>query len=162
MELNQLLAWGIGLAQAPLLLIWGLLTIYVVLLTGSAILAQARRPRWQAMRTHGPNTRFTILVPAHDEALVISECVRSLRAFDYPDEQWRVIVIADNCTDDTAALARTMGAHVYERTNPEQRGKGYALDWALSRLLHEDKGWTEAVIVFDADTLVEPQFLQAM
>jgi 1,2-diacylglycerol 3-beta-glucosyltransferase len=75
---------------------------------------------------------------------------------------YRVIVIADNCTDSTADLAAAEGATVYVRHNEQERGKGYALNWALQRLLVEDGGWTRAVVVFDADTIADPLFLRHM
>jgi cellulose synthase/poly-beta-1,6-N-acetylglucosamine synthase-like glycosyltransferase len=160
MTFTAIVLWATGLLQAPLLAIWLLLAAYLVFMTGSALLARLREvPRIPPAE---PRTRFTIRVPAHNEALVIDECLRSLAAFDYPRDQMRVLVIADNCTDDTADLVRAAGAGVYERTDAEQRGKGYALEWALGRLLAEDAGWTDAVVVFDADTLADPAFLRQM
>src|SRR5262245_20140826 len=98
--------------------------------------AAARQGVAAATRGDGaPATRVTVLVPAHDEAGQIAACVRSLRAQDYPAERFEVVVVADNCADDTAARAAAAGARVLVRDDPDARGKGHALRWATDRLL---------------------------
>src|SRR5882672_8297430 len=104
-----------------------------------------------------PRLRFRILVPAHDESAGIAGTVESLLAVDYPRELFDVLVIADNCTDDTAARARAAGAVVLERTSETERGKGYALHYAFGRLPEE----IDAAVVIDADTLVSQNLLRA-
>jgi cellulose synthase/poly-beta-1,6-N-acetylglucosamine synthase-like glycosyltransferase len=104
-------------------------------------------------------TRFDIVVPAHNEELGIEETVRSLRALAYPADKFRILVIADNCNDRTAELARAAGAIVIERFDPVNRGKGYALALAYERSLNE--GFADAVVVVDADTVVTPNLLSA-
>lgn len=101
--------------------------------------------------------RFRFIVPAHNESAGIGETVASLRAVDYPAELFEVVVVADNCTDDTAEKARGAGATVMERFDSERRGKGYALDHAFSATPAE----VDAVVVIDADTLVSPNLLRA-
>ncbi|MBK6853961.1 MAG: glycosyltransferase [Burkholderiales bacterium] len=103
--------------------------------------------------------RFDVIVPAHDEAAVITDVVASLRRLDWPADCFRIWVIADNCRDATAALARAAGAEVQERSHPTLRGKGHALAWTFeaSRL----RGWAEAVVVVDADSAVSPNLLAA-
>lgn len=103
--------------------------------------------------------RLLFLVPAHDEALLIEGCVRSILAMDYPADRREVVVIADNCTDGTADLARTAGATCLERADTERRGKPWALAWALERV---DLGAFDAVVIIDADSLVDPSFARAM
>jgi cellulose synthase/poly-beta-1,6-N-acetylglucosamine synthase-like glycosyltransferase len=98
---------------------------------------------------------LVFLVPAHDEALLIQRCVQSLVTQTYPRELIDVVVLADNCTDDTPALARAAGARVLERHDRENAGKGNAIGWALSRIGLEERA---AVIVIDADTIVMPDF----
>ena len=105
-----------------------------------------------------PSLRFDFVVPAHDESLGIAATVKSLWQVDYPKELFRVVVVADNCTDDTAALAREAGATVLERQNKDLRGKGYALAHAFERSVAEG---ADAVVVVDADTLVSKNLLQA-
>ncbi len=106
-----------------------------------------------------PTTRFDVLVPAHDEAAGIARTVQNLQALDYPADLFRVRVIADNCTDDTAACARAAGAQVLERRDAQRRGKGYALAHAFERSLAD--GFADAVVVVDADTLASPNLLRA-
>ncbi len=103
--------------------------------------------------------RVAVVVPAHDEAADIEATVASLLASDYPAERRRVVVVADNCTDSTAALARAAGAEVIERVDPVRRGKGYALEMAFATLLSE--GATDLVVVVDADTIVSSNLLTA-
>src|SRR3954453_21104955 len=72
-----------------------------------------------------PHRRFRFVVPAHNESAGIAATVRSLLGVDYPAQLFDVLVVADNCQDDTAAQARASGATVLERQDPEHRGKGY-------------------------------------
>ncbi len=104
--------------------------------------------------------RFLLLTCAHDEASVIAEHVRNLRALDYPRDAFDIVVVADNCGDRTAEVARAAGAQVWERTDTSHRGKGYALRWAL----HSRASLSEydAVCVFDADNVVQSNFLRVM
>lgn len=107
------------------------------------------------------NRRFAIIVPAHNEEKIISKTIYSLSGLIYPKKNYDVFVVADNCTDQTAEISGTLGATVLERTNPDQRGKGYALRWAFDKVLaHENK--YDAVIVVDADSLVSGNFLEVM
>lgn len=103
--------------------------------------------------------KFDFIVPAHNESMGIAQTVKSLYAVDYPRELFRVIVVADNCSDDTALKAREAGAVVLERQNKEKRGKGYALELAFEHVIKE--GDRDAVVVVDADTLISPNLLHA-
>ena len=103
--------------------------------------------------------RFTVIVPAHDESGGIARTVASLRALHYPTKRLRVLVVADNCTDDTAARARAAGAEVLERHDPDRRGKGFALTFGFDAVLAD--GWSDAVVVVDADTVVAANLLTA-
>jgi len=103
--------------------------------------------------------RFDVIVPAHNEAAVIEGVVASLRKLDWPADGFRVLVIADNCSDSTAVLARAAGAEVLERRDTEHRGKGYALAYAFQA--SQAHGWAYAVVVVDADTEVSPNLLEA-
>jgi cellulose synthase/poly-beta-1,6-N-acetylglucosamine synthase-like glycosyltransferase len=111
-------------------------------------------------RRFPPQKRFAIVIPAHNERVVIGNLVDCCLAMDYPRELFDVVVVADNCTDDTAAVAERHGARVIERTNPRRRGKGYALADAFQRLTVTQA--YDAVVVFDADNLVDPGFLRVM
>ena len=103
--------------------------------------------------------RFDVIVPAHNEEGEIAATVQSLRSVDYPQHLYRILVIADNCTDGTAAVARAAGAEVLVREDRERRGKGYALAYAFGRSLAD--GVAQAIVVVDADTLVSKNLLSA-
>jgi cellulose synthase/poly-beta-1,6-N-acetylglucosamine synthase-like glycosyltransferase len=103
--------------------------------------------------------RFDVIVPAHDEEILIGRVVRNLRGSDWPSDAFRVVVVADNCTDGTAALARIAGAEVIERRHATRRGKGYALEHAF--LDSRARGWADAVVVVDADSESSPNLLTA-
>ncbi len=122
-----------------------------------ALLALLSR-RGPASKLGRPQRRFDIVVPAHDEATGIGATVASLLALDYPPHLLRVFVVADNCSDDTAALARAAGARVFVRTDTTRRGKGYALAHAFQKLLTD--ALADAIVVVDADTVVSPNLLR--
>ena len=102
---------------------------------------------------------FDVIVPAHDEEQNIAATVVSLLAVEYPRNRFRVVVVADNCSDRTAERAREAGADVIERVDAEKRGKGYALHRAFEETLA--RGEADAVVVVDADTRVTKNLLDA-
>lgn len=108
-----------------------------------------------------PEKTFALIVAAHNEEMVIGQSVESLRHLDYPSELYDVFVIADNCTDKTAEIAAQHGAKVFERTDTEKRGKGFALEWMFSKVFEMEKKY-DAVVVFDADNLASKNFLKEM
>jgi cellulose synthase/poly-beta-1,6-N-acetylglucosamine synthase-like glycosyltransferase len=113
----------------------------------------------ESPRSLSPRTRLVVLVPAHDESALIGRCVRSLREQTYPSELYEVVVIADNCTDRTAAIAAEVGAdEVMTREAQGLRGKGQALRWALDRILARESP-PAAVVVVDADSIATPDLL---
>jgi cellulose synthase/poly-beta-1,6-N-acetylglucosamine synthase-like glycosyltransferase len=97
----------------------------------------------------GMRKRLAILIPAHDEASIIGTTIRSI--LPQLDRIDRLVVIADNCGDSTAAVAASAGAAVIERRDPDRRGKGYALDFGVR---HLEADPPETVIVVDADCSV--------
>ncbi|GAC1630560.1 MAG: glycosyltransferase family 2 protein [Nevskia sp.] len=103
--------------------------------------------------------RFDVVVPAHNEASIIARTVASLRRIDWPADRYRVLVVADNCTDNTAALARAAGAEVLERFDDGRRGKGYALAFAFDA--SRGDGRADAVVIVDADAEVSTNLLEA-
>ncbi len=125
---------------------------YLLVLT--ILSAQAR-----AIRPASKTLKFDVIVPAHNEAEVIERTVSSLRKIDWPADRFRVLVVADNCTDTTAGLARGAGAEVLERHDPTLRGKGYALAFAFQS--SREQGWADAVAVIDADAEVSSNLLEA-
>ena len=108
------------------------------------------------------NHDYAALICARNESAVIGDLIDSLNAQTYPKEHLTVFVIADNCTDNTAEIARNKGAVVYERFNTEKVGKGYALEQLLLHIEEDYPGKYEGFFVFDADNLLEKDFVEQM
>ena len=105
--------------------------------------------------------KFMAIIPAHNEETVIKNLVESLVAQDYPKELYDIYVIADNCTDATAEIAKEAGAIVYKRFDEVNKTKGHALNWFLKQKIEEDADY-DALCVFDADNIVDKNFLKNM
>jgi len=133
------------------------LSLPVVAAAGYLFVATLLSARLPVPAPTVPHRRFRFIVPAHNESAGIAETVRSLLGVDYPASLFDVLVVADNCDDDTAEQARAAGAQVLERHDKERRGKGYALLLAFTQLPAE----VDAVVVVDADTLISSNILQA-
>ena len=104
-------------------------------------------------KNYTPTKKFAMIVAAHNEEVVIGKLIESMLNQNYPRELFDIFVIADNCTDSTAKIARKYGVYVYERFNKEQKGKGYALEWMFDKIFKMQKKY-DAVAIFDADNLV--------
>ena len=115
--------------------------------------------RMKPVAASPPHLHFAVVVPAHDEEQGIGATIASLAAMDYPRDRFRVIVVADNCSDDTARKAREAGASVLERRDPTRLGKGHALAFAFETLARDPN--LDAIAVVDADTLVSANLLSA-
>lgn len=105
--------------------------------------------------------RFMAIIPAHNEAAVVGNLIESLKKQNYPKDLYDIYVIADNCTDNTAEIAKNAGAIVYERFDETKKTKGYALNWFLAQKIEEDASY-DAFCVFDADNIADKDFLKAM
>jgi cellulose synthase/poly-beta-1,6-N-acetylglucosamine synthase-like glycosyltransferase len=101
--------------------------------------------------TAGGRGRLAIVIPAHDEASGIAATLRAL--LPQLARRDRLIVVADNCSDDTASVARQEGAEVIVRTNAVHRGKGYALDFGVR---HLESDPPDIAVIVDADCEVTP------
>lgn len=123
----------------------------------SAFKGLAKRPKGEPPKRPS-SPRFLIIVPAHNEHLLIEGCVQSLLNLDYPPNLFDLVVIADNCSDNTAELARAAGASCLERFDSAARGKPWALDWAFEQLPLSEY---DAVLIVDADTIIHPQVAKA-
>ena len=108
-----------------------------------------------------PEKSFAVIVAAHNESAVIGQLLDNLRALEYPKELYDIFVIADNCVDNTAEIARDAGAIVCERFSETGKGKGFALEWMFDKLFKMERQY-DAIVVFDADNLVHPRFLLEM
>ena len=105
--------------------------------------------------------KFMAIIPAHNEEKVVGNLVESLKNQDYDQELFDIYVIADNCTDNTAIVAKDAGAIVYKRFDEAHKTKGYALNWFLKQKIEENADY-DAFLVFDADNIVDKNFLNVM
>ena len=108
-----------------------------------------------------PLSHLVVLVPAHNEEQLIARCVRSLLKQSYPAHLYRVVVIVDNCSDQTELAASNAGAEVMTRRDVKAQGKGHALRWAMDRVLASDES-VDAVVVVDADSIADRQLLSEL
>lgn len=97
--------------------------------------------------------KFAIIVPAHNEELLIEKVCESLLNTDYPERFRKIFIIADNCTDSTAKKCSLYPVRVLIRNDTVKLGKGYALEWAFDQINLDDY---DALLIVDADTTVDP------
>ena len=118
-----------------------------------------KAPKQTAKKNH----RYAVLIAARNENAVIGDLIHSIRVQNYPQELIDIFVIADNCTDNTAAIAQEAGAIVFPRFNTEQIGKGYALDYGVTCIReHYSENEYEAYFVFDADNVLDVNYFREM
>mgnify|MGYP004517447051 FL=1 len=122
------------------------------------VLAKKPKPLAVPAKAH----RYAVLIAARNEENVISGLLDSLRAQTYDMSLVTVFVAADNCTDSTAAIARSHGAVVYERFNQLNVGKGYALDFLLQHIGADYPAGFDGYFVFDADNILAPDYIERM
>lgn len=130
--------------------------LYLLLVVVAALLGGRRFGPDKASST--AQSTIAVVIPARDEEELVSRTVESLRIQTYPHDLYEIMVAADNCTDETAAVSRAAGANVLVRNDPDSRGKGYALQWAFERILARENP-PDAVVVVDADSVADPAFL---
>jgi cellulose synthase/poly-beta-1,6-N-acetylglucosamine synthase-like glycosyltransferase len=128
-------------------------SFYLLLLTLLSAKSKPAAPPNRALR-------FDIIIPAHNEQGGVAGVVASVRAVDWPADRFRVLVVADNCSDATADVAAAAGAEVLVRHDAVLRGKGYALAHAFD--ISRERGWADAVVIIDADSRVSPNLLEAI
>lgn len=107
------------------------------------------------------NHKFMAIIPAHNEEKVVGNLIESLKKQTYDKNLYDIYVIADNCTDETAKIAKQSGAIVYERFDEAHKTKGYALKWFLKKKIKENADY-DAFFVFDADNIVDKNFITNM
>lgn len=107
--------------------------------------------------------RYAVLISARNERAVIANLIESIKNQDYASELVDIFVVADNCTDDTAVVARQAGAIVFERYDEQQKGKGYALNYLLGMIKQQyGPDYYEGYFVFDADNILEKDYISQM
>ena len=151
----------IRLVEAFNLLLAVLFTVayfYQLVYLGIGLVKRRRWKQAEAAQFH----RYAAVISARNEAGVIGELIQSLKKQNYPSHLLDVYVVADNCTDDTAQVSRKAGAIVYERFNQVKKGKGYALNFLFRTLAREGRDQYDAYFIFDADNLVDANFVLEM
>lgn len=110
------------------------------------------------------NHKFLIILPAHNEENVIGNLINSLKEVDYPKDLYDITVLVDNCTDNTEKIAKDAGVNTFVRVeeDPKKRTKGYALQKYLRTILDDPSKDYDAFCVFDADNIVDKNFLNVM
>jgi len=144
----------LGIVGGCLLIAASLFAVPVLVLSVQVLAAGRTRAAARATRT-GPapadaRPDVAVLMPAHDEAGGIAASIASVKA--QLTTRDRLLVVADNCSDETARIAQEAGAEVVVRSDPERRGKGYALDWGVR---HLGAAPPAVVVIVDADCLVD-------
>lgn len=129
---------------------------------GFYLLVGLVRRRWRDNHQPSQLHRFAAIISARNEAEVIGALIDSLKQQNYPAELLDIYVVADNCTDHTARVALAHGARVYERQDAVHRGKGYAMDYLFHTLKAEKRDNYDGYFVFDADNLVDKEFVVEM
>ena len=139
-----------------------LVTAYLLVLTLLAAVRAYAHTRTSSSGTWSEARHsFAILIPAHNEQLLISRLLDNLQQLDYPRDKYAIHVVADNCDDHTAERARAGGATTHERFDTQHKAKGFALRWLLQQLRDSNARY-DAYVVLDADSVVSTTFLRAM
>ena len=112
----------------------------------------------QALPSTNP-MRFAIVVPAHNEATIIDRLLDSIVNLDYPKDMFDLLVIADNCTDETESIVAARGFQCYPRQDQVNLGKPHALNWFFQQI---DLSRYDAVTIIDADTELDSLYLKAL
>jgi cellulose synthase/poly-beta-1,6-N-acetylglucosamine synthase-like glycosyltransferase len=140
-----------------LFVLFGILYFYQLIFVLIRLLG--RKKKYEAKKLH----RFAVIISARNEERVISGILKSIKEQKYPSELIDMYVVADNCTDHTAQVARSCGARVYERFDHIKVGKGYALDY-LFKKIDSSLGIEhyDGYIVFDADNILDKNYIREM
>lgn len=113
--------------------------------------------------TASNNHKYAVVISARNERVVIGQLIQSIKNQNYPQELIDIFVVADNCDDNTADIAKSFGAIVYERNNKKLVGKGYALDYIFKIIDrdYKEKGY-EGYFIFDADNILDRNYFFEM
>jgi len=149
------------LAGLVLLLVGIPAALWIIQVFIACLLGMPKRPDWldtsESNQNEDARPPAWIVIPAHNESNGLIPTLVSLTSQTLPND--RVLVVADNCNDDTAQVARDFGAEVVERQNPDERGKGYALDYGFN---HLGDLTGKIIIVMDADCIAEPNCIDTL
>ena len=140
--------------------IWLSSFILIMYLLYNAVVSAFSLRRTFQLPSHTPEKRFAVLIPARNEAKVIGNLINSLKRQNYPKHLYKIIVIPNNCTDETKKVALENGANVMDCTE-RVATKGEVLSFAFKTIAKEAEPF-DACCIFDADNLVGSNFLEEM
>jgi len=145
-------------------IVYLLISVYLAYLLLATIYQLSLALLYFVIKERAPATargtnRFAIIVPAHDEELLIAKTLENLLQTRYPGDRRHIYVIADNCSDRTALISSSYPCSVLIRTDAARKGKGFALEWALEQINLDQ---FDAVLILDADTTVDPIILSEL
>ena len=141
---------------AAIIAIWMVFVIYQLFLVLCATLPH------RSIANISDIHRFHLIIPAHNEEMLLREVLLRLKELEYDNHLYDIIVIADNCIDATASIAKQCDVRCLERFDEDRKGKGYALAWALDMLLAEGIDTLDAYVILDADSILSQNFLAEM
>ena len=144
----------VGVPLVLLLLYLSVATFYLLALAVSYLLTKERYSG-----PPEPVNRFAVIVPAHNEELLVGTLCQSLLAIEYPEDKFCIYIVADNCSDGTVLVCEQYAVHVLERHNDAKLGKGHAIGWALKQI---DLNQYDAVFMVDADNYVDANVLSEL
>jgi len=154
---NIVQALGLGIVYIALAVLLVFLTIVIATLFVEILAAGRNRKRTSDAEPRSAWPRVAVLVPAHNESIGLIPTLADAQSQLRPTD--RLLVVADNCDDDTAEVARTQGAEVFERRDPERRGKGYALSAGVAHLSAHPP---DIVVIVDADCRISPGAIEQL
>jgi len=161
--LGEFIWWVLANLVTIMLASIQVLSIFILLYTLFLVFVSWKKPK-RDYEMHAPEKSFLVFVPAHNEETVVSHIIDNLlHKMNYPKELIDVYVIADNCTDNTAAISRAAGAKVIEHFSEpdEPKGKPYGIRYALDQIGDNLKKY-DCIGIFDADNLISVDFFNEM
>ncbi|MCQ2382894.1 MAG: glycosyltransferase family 2 protein [Clostridia bacterium] len=137
--------------------ILGILTVHFAIFAIVGLFAKKKFPKTEKKLKYG------VIIPARNEEKVIANLILSVQKNNYPQEKLQIFVIAHNCTDKTAEVARALGATVYEYNNPEECTMGYAFRY-LFKQIEADYGTKnyDGFFLFNADNILDKDYFSKM
>ena len=135
----------------------GLIVVYFILFALVGLFKKKRYPETDEKLKYG------LIIPARNEEAVVGNLIRSMQKNNYPQDKLQIFVIAHNCSDRTAEIARKLGATVYEYNNPNECTMGYAFKYLFERI-EEDWGTQnyDGFFLFNADNILDENFISKM
>lgn len=147
----------IDLIFGTIMIIFGLMTLHFLVFSIIGIFAKKKFPKAKVQHKYG------IIIPARNEEPVVGGLIQSVYKNNYPQDKLQVFVIAHNCTDKTAEVARNLGATVYEYNNPDERTMGYAFKYLFEQI-EKDYGTQnyDGFFLFNADNILDANYFEKM